>query len=108
MPAAVTDVAGQAIGRGAAHAGQIRIDPPVPGIGNDRLDRRLDLPMINTCTVQRNQRHTAAMLDVMDQYPIDPTLHTATVVIHADDMSCARNSRPRMRDQVQAASDVWV
>jgi hypothetical protein len=44
-------VAGQAVGRRAAHPRQIRIDPPVTRAGNDGFDRRLDLAMINTGTV---------------------------------------------------------
>ena len=69
-------VAGQAIGRGPAHPGQIRVDPPVSRVGNDGLDRRLDLAMINTGAVQRNERHAVAMLDVMDQDFVDPALHS--------------------------------
>ncbi len=44
-------VARQAAGRRAAHPRQIRIDPLVPCRGNDSLDRRLDLTVINTGAV---------------------------------------------------------
>jgi hypothetical protein len=44
-------VAGQAVGRRAAHPRQIRVDPPVTRAGNDGFDCRFDLTMINTGTV---------------------------------------------------------
>lgn len=59
---------------------KIRIDPSVAGTGNDGLDRRLDLAMINTGTVQRNKRYTAAVLNVMDHDFLDPAFHIDTVI----------------------------
>jgi hypothetical protein len=44
--------------------------------------------MINTDTVQSDQRHTAAVLDVVDHDVVDPTLHTDTVIVGTDDAGC--------------------
>ena len=71
-------VAGQAVGCRAAHPRQIRIDPPVARAGDHGLDRRLDLAVIDTGTVERNKRYAAAMLDVMDQDFVDPAFHIRT------------------------------
>jgi hypothetical protein len=68
-------VAGQAVGTRAAHPRQVRVDPPVPRGGNDRLDRRLDLPMVDTDPVQGDERDTGAVLGEVDRDPVDPALH---------------------------------
>jgi hypothetical protein len=81
-------VAGQAVGCRAAHPRQVRVDPPVSRAGNDGLDRRLDLTMINTGSVQSDQRHTGAVLDEVDRDSVDPALHTDTVMIGSDDSGC--------------------
>lgn len=44
--------------------------------------------MINTGSVQGDQRHTGAVLDKMDRDSVDPALHTDTVMIGADDAGC--------------------
>ena len=87
-------VAAEPLGRRAAHPRQIRIDPPVSLAGNDGLDRRLDLAMINTGAVQRNERHAAAVLDVMDPDFVDPALHLNP---HRNDR-CRPASRYGFRD----------
>ena len=49
------------------------VERPIPG--------RLDLPMVDTSSVQRDQRHAGAMLDGMDHGSVDPALHSDTVIL---------------------------
>jgi hypothetical protein len=72
-------IAGQSIGRRAAHPRQVRVDPPVSRAWNHGLERRLGLAMINTGSVQGDQRHTGAVLDKADRDTVDLALHCTTV-----------------------------
>ena len=73
-------VAGQAVACRAAHPRQVRVDPPIPGAGNDGLDRCFDLAMTNARSVESDQRHSCAVLHDIDRDSVDPTLHTDTVL----------------------------
>ena len=86
-------VARQAAGRRAAHPRQIWIDPPVACCGNDSLDRRLNLSVIDTSAVQRNKRHAVVVLDVMHRDIVESQLHIDTVMIGADKAG-GNQSRP--------------
>jgi hypothetical protein len=48
------------------HPRQVRIDSATSRAANDGFDRRLDLAMINGNAVQRDQRHTVAVLDIAE------------------------------------------
>ena len=74
----------QAVGSRAAHPRQIRVDPPVSGAGNDGLDRRLDLAMVDTGPMQSDERHADAVLDIVNRDSVDPAVHTDTVMIGSD------------------------
>src|SRR5664279_6403831 len=77
-------VAGQAAGRRAAHPRQVWIDPPVPGVWNDRFDSRLDFAVVDTSAVQSDERNTAEVFGVVDHDFVDPAFHADTVVIETD------------------------
>ncbi|MET3923802.1 hypothetical protein [Arthrobacter sp. UYEF20] len=46
--------------------------------GDNRLYGRLDLAVIDTGAVERNKRHAATMLDVVNQDSVDPAFHIST------------------------------
>jgi hypothetical protein len=63
-------VAVQALGRRLAHPRQVGVDPPVPR-GDDGLDRRLDLAVVDAHSVQGDQGYAAAVLDVVNRHVLD-------------------------------------
>jgi hypothetical protein len=69
-------VARQAVGCRPAHARQIQVEPPVPRHRNDRFDRRSEVAMINGGAVQRHERHTVAVLDVVKSNSVDLVIHS--------------------------------
>ena len=73
-------VAVQSVGSRLAHARQIQIDPPVSGRRSDGLDGGLEFAMVDTGTVERDERHSDPMLDIVDRHGPDPALHTDTVM----------------------------
>ena len=63
-------VAVQVLGRRQPHPRQVGVDPPVPR-GDDGLDRRLDLAVVDARSVQRDQGNAGAVLDVVNRHVLD-------------------------------------
>jgi hypothetical protein len=63
-------------GRGAAHAGQVGVDAPVPGpVGEQRLQGAHDLSVVDARAVERQERGAAAVFDVVHRDAVDGRKH---------------------------------
>jgi hypothetical protein len=66
-------------GRGAAHAGQVRVDAPVPGaVGEHRLQGAGQFAMIHVHAVQPQDGDAGALLQVVHRDAVDHGLQVST------------------------------